>query len=206
MNSGERAVGRANDVVSALVGRGDVAGKLARMRGARAEIGKHRPRIIAVLFAQRGKIDAAAVDARRRAGLQASDPQRQFAQTHRQACRWRIAGPSAGMTLQTHVNLAAQERADREYDGARAKLEAALGDDTDHTIAFQNQIRRFLLETASSASAIRACGESRACITADPPVRGWRARRDPCSSSRCGTGCQPDRSRAPWRRRVRRFP
>ncbi len=71
--------------------------------------GKHRPRIIAMLLAQRGVIDAAPIDARRRAGLQPPYAQIQFTQSRRQAQGGRFAGPSAGMTLKADMDLAAQE-------------------------------------------------------------------------------------------------
>src|SRR5580704_1737333 len=116
------------------------------MLRASAEIRKNRSRVIAVLLAQRREIDTAAVDARRCARLQASDAQWQFAQTRRQADRRWIAGPSAGVTLQTHMDLAAEERAGRQYDCRRTKLEPARGYDTGHAIADQDQIRRFLLK------------------------------------------------------------
>src|SRR5580704_14884832 len=95
------------------------------MLRASAEIRKNRPRVIAVLLAQRREIDTAAVDARRCARLQASDAQWQFAQTRRQADRRWIAAPPAGVPLQTHMNLAAKERAARQYDCSPTNLKPA---------------------------------------------------------------------------------
>ena len=63
--------------------------------GASPEIGEHRARIVAVLLAQSREIDAAAVDARRRAGLQAADAQGKLAQPRGQTIRGRIAGAAA---------------------------------------------------------------------------------------------------------------
>src|SRR5690606_5821310 len=59
----------ANDLVRALVGRGDVADDLPRMLAAAAEVREHRRRLIAGLHLQALVVDRAAVDARRRTGL-----------------------------------------------------------------------------------------------------------------------------------------
>src|SRR5258708_1696864 len=50
------------------------------------------------------------------------------------------------MAVQADVNLAAQEGADGQYDGARTKFDAALRDDAHHALALDLQIGRFLLE------------------------------------------------------------
>src|ERR1700722_6375716 len=50
------------------------------------------------------------------------------------------------MALQADVDLAAQECADGQDDGAGAKLDAALRDDTHHAVALDHKISRFLLE------------------------------------------------------------
>ena len=99
-----------------------------------------------MLFAQPREIDAAAIDARRGAGLQASDAQRQLAQARREAHRGRIAGAPAGMALQADMNFAAEEGAHREHDRRRAERQSALGNDTHHAIAFDDQILGFLLK------------------------------------------------------------
>src|SRR5580704_17290068 len=44
------------------------------------------------------------------------------------------------------MNFAAQEGTGGQHDCRRAKLKTARGKDTDHTIAFENQIRGFLLK------------------------------------------------------------
>jgi hypothetical protein len=83
----------ADDVVRALVGVGDPAGHLARVLAGVAEEAEHRHRIhVAGLLGAPGEVDAAAVEARRRAGLQAALRQLQFLQPGRQADRRRVAG------------------------------------------------------------------------------------------------------------------
>ena len=59
------------------------------------EVGKHRTGIIAGLFGQLGKVDAAAIQARRCAGLQSTNMERQFSQSRRQRIRGWIACPPA---------------------------------------------------------------------------------------------------------------
>ena len=116
------------------------------MRGAGTEVGEHRARLIAVLFAQFGVVDAAAVDARRRAGLQPADPQRQLPQSRRQSIRGRIAGAAARMALHADVDPAAEKGADGEYDVAGEKFDAALRDAALDSIAPHLQIGNLLLE------------------------------------------------------------
>ena len=136
----------ANDVVGALVGRSDVAGQLTRMAAAGSHVGKHRPGIVAVLFAHHRKIDAAAVDPRRRAGLQAADAQFQLPQPRRQMQRRRIAGAPAGMTLETDVNPAAEESAHGQNYRTRPALDSALRNHARDAFALDNQVGRFLLK------------------------------------------------------------
>ena len=41
------------------------------------------------------------------------------------------------MTVKTHMNFAAEKGPHREHDGARAKFDAALGNASQHSIAFE---------------------------------------------------------------------
>src|SRR5277367_2559983 len=50
------------------------------------------------------------------------------------------------MALQADVNPAAQESADRQHQRACTKLDAALRDHAHHALAFDQEVRRFLLE------------------------------------------------------------
>ena len=141
------------------------------MQGARAEIGEHGPGIVAVLFAQSVVIDAAPVDARRCAGLQSADAQRQFAQARRQTIRGRIAGPAAGMIFHTDVNFPAEERAHGQHHAACAKFDAALGAAAGHSVRLQDQIGHFLLKELQ----IRLCLEHAADGALVQPAVGLRA-------------------------------
>src|SRR6185436_3546461 len=94
----------ANDLVRALVGRGDVATNLARMIAAPAEVREHRRRLVARLRGESGVVDRATVDARRRAGLEPADAEGQSAQPLGQAVGWRIAGATALIIRQADVD------------------------------------------------------------------------------------------------------
>ncbi len=81
-----------DDLVGALVGVGDPAADLRRMLLSAAEKGHHRQRRVAGLLGHLREVHRTAIDARRRAGLQPADAQRQLAQTLGQCDRRRIAG------------------------------------------------------------------------------------------------------------------
>ncbi len=196
----------ADDVVGALVGRRDVAGDLPRMLRARAEVGEYRPRIVAVLLAQPRVVDAAAVDARRRAGLQPPDLERQLAQPRGERERGRIAGAAAGVALESDVNAAAEERAHGEHHVARGKLDAAQGDAADDAVSLERAGPRLPAGRARGSAASRVGGGSRACRAGGRPARASHAPPVPCWRSGCETGCPRHPPRAPWRRRARRFP
>src|SRR5690606_15350105 len=88
-----RAVQRASDdLVGAFAGVGDPARPLFGMLIAAAEETEDRARVVAGLYLQPREIDGAAVDARRRAGLQPVRTQRQLAQAPGQRRSWWIAG------------------------------------------------------------------------------------------------------------------
>ncbi|MCY1176948.1 hypothetical protein D9M73_172360 [compost metagenome] len=70
---------RGDDLVGARVGVGDPATHLARVLVLRTKERHHRSRAIPRLFGHHREIHSASVDAWRSAGLQAADPQRQFA-------------------------------------------------------------------------------------------------------------------------------
>ena len=155
VNIGELATRPADDVVGAFVRRGDVTGQLARMHGAGPEIGEHRPRVVTGLFTQFVEVDAAAVDARRGAGLQAADAQVQIAQAGRQAIGRRIAGPAARMTFQSDVDLAAEKRAHGEDDAAGPEFDAAPGEAAHRASAFDEQVGNLLLEQRQMGLALQ---------------------------------------------------
>jgi len=96
---------------------------------AAAEEGEHRHRRVARLLGQAGLVvDAAAVDARRRAGLEPVHRERTLAQALRQRGRGRVAGAAAGIVHQPDVDPAGQEGAGGQHHRARIEAQAALGE------------------------------------------------------------------------------
>ena len=69
-----------------------------------------RNRQIPGLLREHGKVDAAPVDARRRAGLEPTDPEGQCAQPFRKGIRGRVARASARLRLKADMNPAARGR------------------------------------------------------------------------------------------------
>ena len=136
----------ADDVVGALVGRRDMAGDLPRVLGACAEVGEYRPRIVAVLLGEARVVDAAAIDARRRARLQPADLERQLTQPRSERERGRIARAAAGMAFEPDVNAAPEKRAHGEHHVARAKLDAAQSHAADDVVLCQAQVGDLLLK------------------------------------------------------------
>jgi hypothetical protein len=116
------------------------------MIGGRSHEREHRPRIVAGLFLHHAEVDAAAVDARRRAGLQAVDAQRQFAQAFGQGQRGWIAGPAAAIVGVADVDFASQKSAGGEDDAARAEIQAHLRAHAGDAVAVEQQVVDRLLE------------------------------------------------------------
>ena len=112
----------------------------------RAEVGHDGSRLVAGLGRHDRVVDAATVDARRRARLQASDAQGHGPQPLGQGVGGGIAGAAALMLLEADVDAAAQEGAGGEHHGARPEHEAHLRDDAAHAIALDHQVRHGLLE------------------------------------------------------------
>ena len=136
----------ADDVVGALVGVGDPAWQLLRVHRAAAAVGEHRLRGIARLRFHHAEIDAAAIDARRGAGLQAPDRQAQLAQAFAQRrCRG-IAGATAAVVFQPDVDLAGQEGAGGEHHALAAEGDADGGDGAGDTVALDQEVVHRLLE------------------------------------------------------------
>ena len=142
-----RAVERGSDQLVRVGPRvRDPARHLRRMLVARAEVGEHRARVVAGLLVEAREFDRAAVEARRRAGLQAVDAERQLAQPGGEPRRGRIARATARMVREADVDQAGEERAGREHDGARAQFEPELRDDAGHALAVQQQVVHALLQ------------------------------------------------------------
>ncbi len=136
----------ADHVVGTLVGVGDVAGDLARMLAGISDEGEHRTRIVTVLRLHHGKIDAASIDARRGAGLEAIDAQRHFTQALGQCDRGRIPGATALVVFHPDVDQTVQEGTDGQYHRLATDADPALGHHTCDAIPVHDQIVTGLLE------------------------------------------------------------
>jgi hypothetical protein len=138
---------RADDPVRLLVGVRDPARHLPRMLLGPTEKAEHRNRIeVARLLLQSCEVDAAAVDARRRSGLQPALRQLQLLQPKRQAHgRW-VARAPGGMVLQPDVDAAVEKGPGGEHHRARAKAQPELRHRADDSVAFEHQVVHRLLE------------------------------------------------------------
>src|SRR5690606_23193851 len=157
----------ANDVVRLRVGVGHPAARLLRMFCRIADKAHDRNRRVAPLLLQPVENHRARVDARRRAGFQTIDPQRQFAQAPRQRDRRRIAGAAARVIVEADVDLAAEEGAGTEHHGLGEKANAGLGDGAANALALNDQVVDGLLENTQ----IRLIFENRAdCRLVQNPI------------------------------------
>ena len=93
-----------------------------------------------------GKVDAASVQPRRRAGLEPALRQLEFLEPCAQGLRRRVARPPGRVVVQAHMDLAVQEGASRQHDGAAAEADAHLRDGADHAVALDHQVVHRLLE------------------------------------------------------------
>ena len=105
-----------------------------------AHKGEHRPRLIARLFLQMGKIYGFPVNTRRCASFQTCDPEWHCAQTLCQPIGWGVAGTATGRLLLTYVNFSAQESPGSEDNGGGVKFQAAGRMASNHTPAIDQQI------------------------------------------------------------------
>ena len=113
----------------------------------RAQHRKYRDRIeITRLLFHHREVDAAAVDARRRAGLQPALRQLQLLQPRRQRDRRRVAGAAGRIVIQANMDLAVEKSACSQHHRTAAEADADLGHRTDHPFAFQHQVIDRLLE------------------------------------------------------------
>ena len=106
-----------------LVGRrgrgGDAAGDLRR-GDAVGQIGERNRRVVARLHLQAGPVDRAAVEPRRRPGLETTEREAEPAQGGREAERGRLADAAGGDLLLADMDETAQEGAGR-YDDRAAR-------------------------------------------------------------------------------------
>ena len=99
-----------------------------------------------MLNRQGAVVDATAINARRRAGLQSAAPRRDLAQLLGQSQRWRIAGAATRVVVESDMDAAAQEGADREHHARRLERDTGHRNDTAHSPALDHQVGDFLLE------------------------------------------------------------
>jgi hypothetical protein len=174
----------ANDVVGTLVGVGDPAARLARMDRLRAHEGEDRWRRIAGLLDQPRKIDGAAVDSRRRPGLQPADGQGELTQARRQRKRRGIPG-AAGLVLgKPDVHQPAEESAGGEHhrigDKARSDRRHRAGD----PVALHQQVVDRLLEDPQVRLALQAAA-NRGAIEHSVSLRPGGAHRGALARIQC---------------------
>ena len=128
------------------IGVRDPAVDLLGVHGARAEEGHDRTRRIAGLGLHHREVHRLGIDARRCAGLQAANAQRQLAQAIGQRDRRRITGAAAAMVFQPDVDGAAEESAGGQHHRLRAEADAGLRDHALDGFAFDHKIVGSLLE------------------------------------------------------------
>ena len=132
--------------MGAGIGARDVAGDLRGVVFPLAQEREHRGGRVAGLLLEHAEIDGAAVDARRRAGLQPADRERQLAQAPREGVAGLVARTTAFVVGEADVDPASEEGADREHHRAGAKAQAHRGDDAGDAAALEDQVVGRLLE------------------------------------------------------------
>ena len=170
----------ADDLVRARIGVGDPARHLRRMHGGGAHEAENRHgrrgatgHAIAGLLDAAREVDAAAIESRRRAGLQSRLRQLQFLQACRQGDRRRITRPTGLVVVQPDVDASVEEGARREHHRAGSEGDADLRHGTHHAIAFDHEIVHRLLEQAQAGLVLQASTDGG---LVEHPV-GLRARR-----------------------------
>ena len=91
---------------------------------------EQRRLLVSVLLLQRGPIDGAGLQPRRRAGLQPAHRETRAIQAIRETDRRRLAVAPGGNALVADMDDALQERTGGEDYSLRPKLLSVLGDDT----------------------------------------------------------------------------
>ena len=136
----------ADDVVRRRVGVGDMADGLRGVDVRRRQERHHGARFVPRLGVHRAEIHAAAVKARRRAGLQAVHAQRQGAQAFGQRIGRRIARAPAGLVLQADVDAPAEKRARGQDDAIGLEPQAHLRIDAANPVILDVEVHYRLLE------------------------------------------------------------
>ena len=139
-----------NQRMGLFVGVRDVAGHLFGVLLAAAAKGKYRRRFVSRLRLQLGIINAAAVDTRRRTGLQTIDAERQLPQAFRQRDGRRVTSAATLVVGLTDVDFASQKGADSQHNRTGAKIQPHLRAHADDALAFNDQIIHALLKQAEA--------------------------------------------------------
>src|SRR5262245_47611462 len=90
---------------------------------------EHRPRFITRLFLQSRVVDGAAIDARRRAGLQAGRARCEFAQSRSQSQGRRITGAPAREVFQAYMDTTTEKGAGGQHYSTCCEADAGGRDD-----------------------------------------------------------------------------
>ena len=103
-------------------------------------------RTVAGLNQALAEVNAAAIQARRRAGFQAALRQLQLFQPCAQRHGRRIPCPARGVIVQPHMDLAVQESTRRQHHGLGLETDTHLGHGTHHPVTLHHQVIHRLLE------------------------------------------------------------
>ena len=138
-------------------------------------------RLVARLHLQRRPVDRAAVEPRRRAGLQPAERKADIFQRARQSERRRFADAAGGNLFFADMDQAAQKRSGGEHHGAGANLPAVGKFDAAHASRRRSADRRPRLRSPRDWRGREfppASPPHRAC---DRPARAARAPPGPCA-------------------------
>ena len=122
--------------------------------------GKHRLRRVAGLLRERREIDAAGIEARRRAGLQTTRRKTHFAQLGGEGDGGGIPSASCLIVSQTDMDQPGEERSGRQHDRLRLKAQAHLRDNPDDPLPLEQEVVHGLLE------------DDQIGLVLDPPANG----------------------------------
>ena len=135
-----------DNLVGPLVGMRDVARHLRRVPVPAPEVREHRPRLVAGLWLEPGKVDGSRVDAGRRAGLQPPDREFALAQLPCQRVRRRVARAAALVILHAHMDAPAKERAHGHHHAGRLDANPDARHHPAHRVPVDDEVGDRLLE------------------------------------------------------------
>ena len=127
-----------DNLVSALVGIGDMTMHLCRVIFSTTHLRHHRARIVSGLIFQLRVIYGASINAGWCACFEASNPKWQGPESLGQGIRGSIAGPPPGVLFVPYVDFSTQKRSGGQHHTGRSKDQTHLGFTTDHFVAFDH--------------------------------------------------------------------